>query len=52
MSVTDGGEVLLDLEPASLELAVLKLWARLFGTNAQWLVINVLVGRDWKSILL
>ncbi|KAJ5795128.1 hypothetical protein N7457_001727 [Penicillium paradoxum] len=31
-----------DLEPASLGLAVLKLWARLFGTNTQWPFINVL----------
>ncbi|KAJ5836885.1 Transcription factor [Penicillium robsamsonii] len=39
---TDDGEAPPDLEPASLGLAVLKLWARLFGTNTQWPFINVL----------
>ncbi|CAG8285538.1 unnamed protein product [Penicillium salamii] len=39
---TEEGEAPLDLEPASLGLAVLKLWARLFGTNTQWPFINVL----------
>lgn len=34
--------ILLDLEPASLGLAVLKLWARLFRTNTQCPFINVL----------
>lgn len=39
---TDDFEAPPDLEPASLGLAVLKLWARLFGTNTQWPFINVL----------
>ncbi|CAG7915544.1 unnamed protein product [Penicillium olsonii] len=39
---TEDGEAPRDLEPASLGLAVLKLWARLFGTNSQWPFINVL----------
>ncbi|QQK43458.1 Hydrogen peroxide stress regulator [Penicillium digitatum] len=39
---TDEGEAPPDLEPASLGLAVLKLWSRLFGTNTQWPFINVL----------
>lgn len=39
---TEEGEAPADLEPASLGLAVLKLWARLFGTNTQWPFINVL----------
>ncbi|OQE24903.1 hypothetical protein PENFLA_c009G08790 [Penicillium flavigenum] len=39
---TDDGEAPPDLEPASLGLAVLKLWARLFGTNTQWPFINIL----------
>ncbi|KAJ5562904.1 hypothetical protein N7535_002649 [Penicillium sp. DV-2018c] len=38
----DESETPPDLEPASLALAVLKLWARLFGTNTQWPFINVL----------
>ncbi|KAJ5317893.1 hypothetical protein PENANT_c004G08587 [Penicillium antarcticum] len=36
------GEAPPNLEPASLGMAVLKLWARLFGTNTQWPFINVL----------
>lgn len=39
---TEEGEAPPDLEPASLGLAVLKIWARLFGTNTQWPFINVL----------
>jgi hypothetical protein len=38
----DEGEAPPDLEPASLGMAVLKLWARLFTTNTQWPFINVL----------
>jgi hypothetical protein len=39
---TDEGEAPPNLEPASLGMAVLKLWARLFSTNTQWPFINVL----------
>jgi hypothetical protein len=42
MSDADDGEAPPDLESASLGLAVLKLWARLFGTNTQGPLINVL----------
>ncbi|KUM55531.1 hypothetical protein ACN42_g11729 [Penicillium freii] len=42
LSDTDDGEAPPDLEPVSLGLAVLKLWAGLFGTNTQWPFINVL----------
>jgi hypothetical protein len=38
----DEGEAPPNLEPASLGMAVLKLWARLFRTNTQWPFINVL----------
>jgi hypothetical protein len=38
----DEGEAPPNLEPASLGMAVLKLWARLFSTNTQWPFINVL----------
>ncbi|CAG8900187.1 unnamed protein product [Penicillium egyptiacum] len=47
---TDDGEAPPDLEPASLGVAVLKLWARLFGTNTQWPFINVL-GRSLQEYI-
>ena len=49
MDVEDD-EVLPNLEPASLGLAVIKLWSRLFLKNTQWPFINIL-GESLKQYL-
>jgi hypothetical protein len=40
----EGGEadIQTDRDPASLSLAVLKIWAHFFKSNAQWPVINII----------
>lgn len=43
-------EVLPNFEPASLGLAVIKLWSRLFLKNTQWPFINIL-GESLKQYL-
>lgn len=49
MDVEDD-EVLPNFEPASLGLAVIKLWSRLFLKNTQWPFINIL-GESLKQYL-
>lgn len=42
IDLEDESEAPLNLEPAALGLAVLKLWSRLFKRNTQWPFINCL----------
>lgn len=38
----DESDVQIDRDPASLSLAVLKIWAHFFKSNAQWPFINII----------
>lgn len=46
----EDNDTLPNLEPATLGLAVIKLWSRLFRKNTQWPFINLL-GESLKQYL-
>lgn len=47
---TEDDDILPNLEPATLGLAVIKIWSRLFRKNTQWPFINLL-GESLKQYL-